>query len=232
MRDSPKSVAPAPAVPEVPVHPRVFEEHEAALGFAGRFFPGVEPAAKRSGSDVEFGGFRPVLGRPDSVEGEQALLEVMRAFDDERSIPSDEIIHHSAELLAQVSFPGDPEGHALTLKLIRSILRRELDAFGVADRLQFARAVGRREFPEDIRLAELQTRWVGGAVDPGEARELEIALSRRGVGIHELVARRLWVRGEPSSLVFEDDVPGGLARFLENRSLSLGPLNPPEEPAP
>lgn len=222
-----KETAAAP-VPEVPVMPKSVESEEATFGYIGRFFPLPELAAQESGVDAEFGGFRPVLGRPDSVEGEQALLEVMRAFDRARPIPTNEVITYSAALLAEASFRGDPDGHALTQKLVSAMLRRQLDHFGTEDRLRFAAAVGRREFPDDQRLAALQTRWVCGAIDQGDERELHVELSRRGVGLHELVGGRVWVRGEPAAHVFDEIDSSSLARFLENRGFTSGPPAPPD----
>lgn len=223
---------PAPVAPAVPTAPdSVMEEERATLGLADSVFPQPKPSPQRWGVGPEFGSFRPVLGRPDSVEGEQALLEVMRAFDRDRPVPSNEVIAHSAELLAGVSFPKDGQGYALTVKLVRAILCRQLEAFGNEHRLQFGAAVGRREFPDDERLAKIQARWVCGAIEPPEEDELERALSRRGVGIHELVPGSVWVRGEPSIQFFEDSGAIDLARFIESRGLSSGPVLPPGDTA-
>lgn len=223
---------PAPIAPAVPTSPdSAIEEERATLGIADSFFPQAKPSPQRWGVGPEFGSFRPVLGRPDSVEGEQALLEVMRAFDRDRPVPSKEIIVHSAELLSGVSFPKGGEGYALTVKLVQAILCRQLEAFGNEHRLQFGAAVGRREFPDDDRLAKIQARWVCGAIEPLEEEELERALSRRGVGIHELVPGSVWVRGEPLHRSFGDNGSIDLARIIESRGLSSGPVLPPGDAA-
>ncbi|MFM1846926.1 MAG: hypothetical protein RL417_400 [Pseudomonadota bacterium] len=199
---------------------RVIAERDSEL--EAEAFPGV------AGVAPIFGGFRPVLGRPDSVEGEQALLEVMEAFEQGRPHPSAEVLTGAARILAVATFSTDSRGQALTEKLIRAILTRNLDTFGAEDRQAFAGATGLREFPEDPRLSGLQAKWVLRDSTPEDEVEVERELGRRGVRLVEIVPGRIWLRGEALDDRIELGEEFDLTRFLEGRRLSNSYLPPYE----